>query len=136
MPDKVNILDLIGKPFLMGAKGPTAFDCYNLCREVCKRGRLHLPDKESFVDNAIRHAAIVDGKESEYIRLEKPEPLCLVTISLRPPFITHLGVVLDGVRFIHIMEKRHVAVERLDNPIWQKRIEGYYRYVGPATRKS
>lgn len=123
----------LGAPFKYGGKSiEEGFDCYNLCREIYKERGIELPEYaySSNPDNTLIHQLINNGKEL-FIKIEKPEPYCFVLFSLRPPYATHLGVVLDDcLRFIHILAKRSVAVERLDSIIWQRRIEGYYRYVG------
>ena len=123
--------DLLGRPFEYGGNGDNGFDCYTLSREVCRRAGIELPDKVSIENLEKRSEAINAGKEEEYIRLEKPEPYCIVTFSLRPPFVNHMGVVLeDRKRFIHIMRKRSVTIEMLGHKFWKSRKEGFYRYVG------
>lgn len=130
---KIDYTDLLGKEFELGAKGPNKYDCYALSREVCKRAGIMLPDKQAVKELVERSNTINAGKEEDYIKLEKPEPYCIVTFSIRPPYVTHMGVVLEDCNyFIHIMRKRSVAIERLDTPIWQKKLDGYYRYVGHA----
>lgn len=130
----MNYDDLLGKPFKKGGNGKDGYDCYTLSREVCKRAGIELPIKETqilaAIDNiATRSDAINTGKEEDYIKLEKPEPFCVVTFSLRPPFVNHMGVMLDKHYFIHIMEKRSVVVERIDHKFWKSRVEGFYRYI-------
>jgi len=122
--------DLLGKPFEIGGHGES-YDCYTLSREVCRRAGIELPNKKSIEDLQARSEAINASKKEDYIKLEKPEPFCIVTFSLRPPFVNHMGVVLeDGKTFIHILEKRSVAVEKLRHKFWQSKIEGFYRYAG------
>jgi len=62
-----------------------------------------------------------------FFPLEKPEPGCLVTFMLRPPYTTHVGVVLlDRYRFIHITRQTRVAIERLDIDPWAGKISGFW----------
>jgi len=122
--------DLLGKPFEIGGHGES-YDCYTLSREVCRRAGIDLPDKKSIEDLQTRSDAINQGKKEDYIKLDKPEPFCIVTFSLRPPFVNHMGVVLeDRKTFIHILEKRSVVVEKLRHKFWNSKIEGFYRFVG------
>jgi cell wall-associated NlpC family hydrolase len=132
--------DLLGIPWGKGGRGPGEYDCYGLAREALRRVGVEIPermllwseDKETGLRE--RNDAINIGKE-DYEALDLPEPYCIVTFILHPPYVTHIGVILPNrYQFIHIMRKRRVAVERLDNPYWQRRIEGYYRYVANATR--
>jgi cell wall-associated NlpC family hydrolase len=122
--------DLLDKAFEYGAEGPETFDCYGLCREICRRAGIHLPAKQHAVKTAAIAAIVADGK-SDYERLQRPEPFCLVTLVIRKPFVSHVGVVLpDRRRFIHVMSKSKVCVERLSHFFWRKRIDGYWRYCG------
>lgn len=123
--------DLLGKSFVMGGDGIEGFDCYTLSREVCERVGIKLPEKQSILDLEARSEAINVGKNEDYIRLEKPEPYCIVTFKIVPPFVTHMGVVLEDKRhFIHVMKKRLVCVEKLNHKYWQQKMEGFYRYAG------
>lgn len=36
-PDLVTVSDLIGKPWRLGARGPDAYDCWGLVREILQR---------------------------------------------------------------------------------------------------
>jgi len=127
--------DLLGKPFKMGGNGIDGYDCYTLSKEVCKRAGIKLPDKKSIENLEQRSEAIKAGKSEDYIKLKRPEPYCVVTFSLRPPFVNHMGVILDDCKtFIHIMRKRSVAIEKLRHKYWKSKIEGFYRFVGNNER--
>jgi len=138
--EMINTDDLLGKPFKKGGSGKDGYDCYTLSREVCRRAGIYLPIKETQILAAIeniedRSNAINTGKEEDYVKLEKPEPFCVVTFSLRHPFVNHMGVMLDKHYFIHIMEKRSVVIERIDHKFWENRIEGFYKYVAGNTKE-
>jgi cell wall-associated NlpC family hydrolase len=64
----------------------------------------------------------------KWSRAERPESGDLVTIMIRPPYVNHLGVVVGGGRFIHILNKTQVVIERLSDPVWKIRIAGFYRW--------
>jgi len=121
----------LGVPFKYGGNSiEEGFDCYNLCRAIYKEIGIDLP-AYTYPDNpeaSLIHQLINEGKPL-FKQIEKPTPYCLVVFSLRPPYVTHIGVVLeDCIHFIHILEKRSVAKERLDNVFWSKRIRGFYEY--------
>jgi len=122
----IKVDDLIGQPFNMQNK--QGYNCYGLCKEICKRAGIFLPEEQPIEDLSLRNDVIERGKHN-YIKLNKPEPGCLVTFSLRPPFVTHIGVMLNEIRFIHVMKKRQVCIERIDRPFWQKRLDGFYKYT-------
>lgn len=122
-------IDLLGKNFKPTGRGPDVYDCYGLAIEVCKRQGIVLPDIYSEVEAELIHLQIVENTTttSTFNRLEKPEPFCLVTFTIHPPYVSHIGVVLaDCKRFIHILARRKVTIERLDSPDWVRRVVGYY----------
>lgn len=122
--------DLIGKPYQRDARGPDAYDCAGLLLELCcRRGDpipcVVSPDSEKECDAAI-NAAIERG---ELQQLAVPEPGCVVTFRIIAPFVSHLGMVLEGGRFIHTRKGANVCIERLDSIVWRSRIAGFYRHV-------
>lgn len=123
----------LGVPFKYnGTSINEGFDCYNLCRAIYREMGVELPEYaySDNPENTLIHQHINDGKKL-FAKIEKPEPFCFVLFFLKPSYATHLGIVLDDcLRFVHIMAKRSVAVERLDNIFWSRRIEGFYRYAG------
>ncbi len=126
--DIIKVDDLLGMPFDL--KGRDGHNCYTLSMEVLKRVGVELPEVEAVEELGLRAVAINSGKE-DYEELEGPEMFCIVTFMIRPPFVNHMGVVLgDCKRFIHIMRSRSVAIERLDNRFWVKKIDGFFKYVG------
>ena len=148
-------IDLIGKPFMPGGRGPhgavisdpsvipakagiqsavnrtdNGYDCYGLVKEIYARLGIALPEYgyDSPDNFSLIHQLIHGGKDL-FEPLEKPEPFCVVLFTIRPPYISHIGVVLENCNsFIHIMEKVCVAVEKLDHPIWSRRIRGFLKW--------
>ena len=125
--------DLMTASFEYGACGPEKYDCFTLSREVLRRAGVNIPDWKSIQDVQLR-ADEIDTKKADYfIRVEKPEPFSIVTFkgmnNIHSSLVTHIGVVLqDAKTFIHIMQKRNVAIERLDSLTWSKKIDGFYKF--------
>ena len=127
--------DLIGKPFVEDGKGPNGYDCYGLGQEVYNRLGKNLPDYDySFSEHVSKDTAkaisnIVEQEKSGWLLLDKPEPYCFVVFCIVPPFVSHMGVVLeDCSRFIHVSRKNSVVIERLTSARWENRIRGYYKW--------
>jgi murein DD-endopeptidase len=127
-------LDLLGKEFQYGGRGPDAYDCYGLVIETRKRAGLFIPDdyaspSEGEEDCKVLIEGCFDAEKasSRFRELARPQPFCLVTFKIQPVFTTHIGMVLkDAVRFIHVLPRLRVAVERLDSPIWRHRVDGFW----------
>ena len=123
-----NFSDLIGKAFEYGGRGPDSFDCYGLAKEVFKRAGRELPEVNSPTEFNTIHNVGQDLKELISVEVPEPEPFCIVGFMIRPPFVSHMGIVLeDGFRFIHVLENTLVCIERLDNATWKDKIGGFYR---------
>jgi cell wall-associated NlpC family hydrolase len=123
-------IDLLAAPFAWGGRGPQTFDCYGLCMELYKRRGIILPEYQSNPDFSVIDDSVNAGIRAWMMKLDQPEPFCLVLFSIRPPFATHIGVVMEDCRrFIHIMRKSRVSVERLADCMWYSKIVGFYRYT-------
>jgi cell wall-associated NlpC family hydrolase len=128
----MKIDDLIGKPYQKEARGPDAFDCFGLFAELCRRRGDSIPPEVSPERVEDRAAAIAAAIErGEWRQLDAPEPGCAVVMRIIPPFVSHLGMVLDGGRFIHTREGMNVAIERLSSVVWRSRIAGFYTHSSP-----
>lgn len=120
--------DLIGVPYEKHGRTVKGLDCYGLVQVIYDRLGQELPNFPDDYMELIDIHTTINKNKSKFIELEKPEPFCIVTFSIIPPYVTHLGVVLeDCKRFIHIMEKRNVTIEKLDK--WQKRLRGFYKWA-------
>ena len=127
---ELELHDLLLAEFEEDGTGPN-YNCWNLCREVYRRAGRHLPKYSEYISLiSDRDDFIQAVKQDDFIKLNKPEPLAIVTFRLRPRMITHMGVVIDKRRFIHIRKKGGCAIERLDIGVFSKKIEGFYRYAG------
>lgn len=123
---KIDFSDLLGKGFEYGGRGPDTYDCYGLAREVSRRAGIELPEWESVCERIAIHGEIEKGKEL-FRQIPKPKPFCLATISILQPYTSHIGIVLgDCRRFLHILEKSSVTMERLDSTDWRGRVTGFW----------
>lgn len=130
MLELFDLSDLIGKPFKYGGRGPSEYDCYGLAIEIYSRKGHELPDINSPTEFETIHSAGQELKSLISVEIEKPEPFCIVGFKIRPPYISHMGIVLDDTfHFIHILRNTNVCVERLNSIIWKDKIGGFYRVI-------
>lgn len=127
----MKIDDLFAAVFKDGGRGPREYDCFGLFEELCRRRGMELPPEENPLGEAEKSLAIAAAIErGEWEKLDGPEAGCGVAFCVAPPFVSHIGMVLDDAStFIHIRRGSNVSVERLDSPRWAQRIVGFYRYV-------
>jgi cell wall-associated NlpC family hydrolase len=126
----IEVAKYIGKQFAWGGRGPDFFDCYGLVQAIHRDLGIELPDYASTDDKSLIHGLINDAQE-RFQPLAQAISGAIVTFSVHPRYVSHLGMVLDDVnRFIHIAENIHVTVERLSSPLFRGRIKGFYRWKG------
>lgn len=125
----MNISDLIMARYREGGRGPDTYDCFGLFAELCRRRGQPIPEMPSPEDLPDRQLAIMKETQKHWIKLENPEPGCAVLFRIGA-WISHLGMVLDGGRFIHANKINGITVTRLDNVLWAQRIAGFYRFGG------
>lgn len=123
----MDINDLLLSHYEEGGRGPDTFDCFGLFAELCKRRGQPIPDHPSPVPLSEREAEIVRAADAEWSQVNEPEPGCAVLLRIGP-WVSHIGMVLDGGRFIHASSKHGISVVRLDDVCWINRIAGFYRY--------
>jgi len=131
---KIDLSDLIGKPYQADGRGPNNYDCWGLCMEVARRAGRRLPEINIPRSEDERSVFAVSFKDSCFVRLEGPEPWCQVAFRIwddKNKERWHVGTVLENcLRFIHVAEKSFVCTPLLNHPLWGLMLEGYYRYAG------
>lgn len=122
-----NYIDLLGVEYRKGGRDNKGLDCYGLVKILHDRQGKNLPEYATPDDKSLIFQLMNKGK-LHCDELKEPEEGCIVMFKLNP-FSLHLGVVLpDRERFIHILENRNVAIERLNSKIWEKLRVGYYKW--------
>jgi len=124
----INYANLLGIPFKGGGRDLDGLDCYGVVLKVYKLFGIDLPDwgstlGESEIDRKFRSIS------GSWEKIDVPEIPSIVAFWVtNPEYVSHIGVVIDNDKFIHIREKISVAVERLSHPVWNIRIVGFYRW--------
>lgn len=131
--------DLVGVPFLDGGRDPAVgLDCWGLVLAAQKRFGRTLPDYQisAFASSQIAATAAVEVLSGRWEQLPAPELGCLVAMSTNPNLpgaFQHVGVYVGSGRFIHAMNRKSgqgSRMDRIDHPLWQGAIKGYYRWIG------
>jgi cell wall-associated NlpC family hydrolase len=127
--------DLIGRPFAWGGRGPDAFDCFGLVREMLRRTGCELPAHDTPAERSA--IASVVAAELALGRWVPAAPVADSVVLFRMPVvlagerrraITHCAFMVSDHEFIHAWaETGGVTVERLTD--WQQRIAGFYTYA-------
>lgn len=105
-------LELLGKPYKNGAKGPDAFDCSGLVYYVFKQYNIFLPPP-----------AELQGRAGFGVDRNSTLPADLVFFSIDGGL--HVGVIINSGEFIHASKSRGVAIDKIDMKYWRERLIGY-----------
>lgn len=122
-------IDLLGKSFAWGGRGPDHFDCYGLCIELARRNGQSIPDSVWSEEPAEIDALMSQYETKGFIKVETPQAGDFVGFRLRPPYMSHVGMMLNQYEFIHITKGTKVSRERVDSLQWNRKVAGYYRWV-------
>ena len=129
---KLNINELIGRPYKAGGRGPADYDCWGLCMRVAQKTGGSLPDLDIPQENDLRAELVKQQRTSSFKRLDKPAGGCLVLFRIiddAGAVKWHVGTVLpDSRHFIHTTEKMGVHIAALDRQPWKLFVEGFYIY--------
>jgi len=130
---KVNLDDLIGIPFLNGGRDLNGSDCWGVVMLVFERFGVFVPDFAISCFDSLKINQKIDEQRRCWKLLDEPEVPCLVvlrTSTKNPRVCNHTGVYVGENLFLHTFKKRNSCKEHINHPIWKKKIEGFYRYVG------
>ncbi len=105
-------VEMHGKPYRSGAKGPDAFDCSGFIYYVYKRWGIILPvNTEGLM------------KVGYSIGRYNIRPGDIVIFRIKKAL--HSGIMLNRNEFIHASSSRGVAIDNTEDPYWKKSIIGY-----------
>jgi cell wall-associated NlpC family hydrolase len=125
--------ELIGVPFVRGARGPDAYDCWGLVRELYKREHGITPPDYNDPQSAPLIAAMLGGGIELWkaVPFGTPGSVGLFRVMTRVSCESrlHVGYILRHDLFAHTWESSGgVTIERLTP--WKRRTVGCYSYVG------
>ena len=130
--NRIDISDLMNKPYQENGRGPEFYDCWGLFMEITQRLDRHLPKYDPPKTNDERNKLFVIVKDRHFVRLKEPEDWCAVIFRMwddEGKEYWHIGHVLPGCRrFIHITEKTFICTTSLKHKHWNMFFEGFYRY--------
>jgi hypothetical protein len=112
----------LGKEYVWGANGPSAFDCSGFVCYVCKKKGIELP-RTSMMQAQI-------GKKVDRKHLKAGDLLFFDTSKEEKGEITHVGIYLGNGKFIHASSKtKKVTISSLNKRFYSKRLKVARRLV-------
>jgi cell wall-associated NlpC family hydrolase len=121
----------VGLEFGDHGRGPT-YDCWGLVKTVLREqygvtapdfgtDYTHTEDRDTVV------GAFGARATDEWVKVEDCQEgdVIILTIAGKP---MHCGIVIGPRQMLHIRPSVGSCIESYDRPIWQRRIEGFYRH--------
>jgi cell wall-associated NlpC family hydrolase len=122
---EVRLQDLLGTPYLWGGRTPLGFDCSGFVQQVLREQGYRLPRD---ADQQFRASRRI-GSSEEARRGD------LVFFGGRRGPLTHVGLMLEGGRFVHAQgQVRFGSLDPL-NPLFERRLAKTVRGFGRPARR-
>ena len=128
----------VGLPFVIGGRGPGAYDCWGLTRLVlAEQFAVPFPSFDGY-DAEYDHAALANHCAAVW-------PPCVTVVGpvhAQPGDVVllrmagqacHVGLIVAPPYFLHTEPETESCLERLDSARWQRRIAGIYRPIDLAS---
>ena len=132
----LELTKLFGAPFVRGGRDvKTGLDCQGLFLEAMKSfgHEVENTDTAEYATEVVAGLIAKAAVSEKWVKIEVPEEGCAVAIALDSLALDktdHLGVYIGENKFIHMLEKRGVVTNRIDDPFFKNKIRGFYRFVG------
>lgn len=118
-------IDLLGKPFKFGGRGPDYYDCAGLMWELSKRLGYTPIDFNHIVESNARNDGLIDYF-ANYEMIQSIEQYSIILFNHECyNMVVHVGMAVDNYQFIHTTSKTNVIVDKLKE--WTCRINSIYK---------
>ena len=107
---------LLGKPYRNAAKGPDAFDCSGFVHYVYKRFDITVPIS-------------TEGLNRMGYEISRSDVLIGDLVVFRIKRDHHVGIMINGLEFIHASTSRGVAIDSVDAPYWKRNFSQFRRVI-------
>jgi cell wall-associated NlpC family hydrolase len=113
-------IDKLDAPYVWGAKGPDRFDCSGLTKWAYTQTGKTIPDGTGGQSGY--------GSEVSRASLQRGDLVFFATDDANPGQITHVGIYLDGTRFINANSYAgKVVIDDLSSTYWNPRYKTAHR---------
>lgn len=124
---KVDLSDLIGRPYKNFARGPDCYDCWGIIIEVGKRFGVVIHD---YCISPVNNSEIIKQyniHSSDYLIVKDNLQPADIIMFKRTDGGLHFGIVIDDKQFIHTLEGLGVHICRLNHRFYKSLIHSFYR---------
>jgi len=127
----LNLRPFLAIPYVHGGRGYEGTDCGGFIKLFKKEVQgIDIPDLNTSYDVNWSYKGenyFVENYYKLFDKVKKPEIYDIVMFRNKQGIVNHGGITLGYGKFIHCC-KDGVLVDNYTRPIWQKRLDGFYRY--------
>ena len=127
---RIDVSDLIGRPYKAGGRGPANYDCWGICMAAAARAGIALPDIDVPGTDEQKTILIAGQRQSNFRKLDAAQPYSIALFRIFDDdgrIKWHVGFVLENARnFIHTTGKMGANISSLTDPVWRLFLEGFY----------
>ncbi len=127
------ILKYLGTPYEYLGSTLKGLDCINLCVLVGKDRGINIPNINHSNTNIHSYSGLFDVKDNINLWEKTTAQKDVLVVFKINGIARHVGYMLDDDQFIHIMQDSRVTVDRVSSFQWEKRVVGFYKYIGSDT---
>ena len=126
----MNFDKYIGLPYQENGRSTSGVDCWGLARLFYKHElNIELPDYSDLYSGSWDEQVtkLINYHKDSWEETKKPElgDLCLFNIYGEP---AHIGIYVGDSKFLHARDGQDSVIESLNNPLWKRRVSGYFKY--------
>lgn len=128
----MNLTKYVGLPWKTMGRDHSGVDCWGLVRLFYLQEKgVELPAYGGIGQGISQNKALakeIHERMNHWQPVEQPRlgDCVLINIGGNP---THIGIVVDRQRMLHVALKANSVIEKFTSPKWASRIEGFYTYV-------
>jgi cell wall-associated NlpC family hydrolase len=130
----------VGIPYVKASSTRRGVDCYGLVRLLYRDVYgIELTDWEATLPDGAKRPDLISAfeaavSEETWELVETPQEGDIVVFRLfNSPL--HCGMMINPAQFLHSIEPTGSSVERINSPMWKKRIVHYLRYKNGLQRR-
>lgn len=131
---KNSIKKWLGVQYKHNGRSTDGIDCLGLVALFLRENGINIPDRDGrtikknwYESNPRRYVEGLSNYGKKIDSIDDLQPLDIICFRIDGEHITHSGVVIEGNKFIHILDERKVSVDRLNHRFWRKKFACGFR---------
>jgi len=127
----IDIAPYVGIPYLNRGRNMFGIDCWGIVRLIYKDAlNITLGTLDGYADSESKDQVsrvIKSESAAHWEEVDAPREYDVVVFNLagKP---CHVGLMLDGYKFIHSLAGRDTCIESISKVIWRNRIDSIWRH--------